>query len=436
MTRRFAFLSKYGDGADIALRLALEPDVQVRLWIDPKYRVNYSGVVDKAASWQEAVAWADCVISDDNKLSHLYSQIKKPCFGGSPFAARLENDRKFAQDLCKRAGMAVGAHKSFKTGQQVIAHLKANPGAWVVKPQGGKSESHHLIVGSKGRDEETISQVQRLVDSRLIVDSWEVEEKHDGPEAAVTRYFNGHDWLGPAAINFEHKHTHDRELGALCGEAGTLVKYLEPGEPDDFFDRTLGLLTPYLRAAGYRGVIDMNTIVGRDGTPKLIEITPRPGKPISFILEELRITKLSDIIWACAAGERLDIQVRWDWAVGVVLFAFGFPFEKVACDVSQGLPVNGMGDSLAHIHPMQIRRVKGEWKVGYGEGYLLVATGRGATIIDAKHSAYNALAPIRVPNSSHRWDISDKINEWELRDLKILPKMEESDYPPGVAVAG
>lgn len=430
---KILWVSKYGDGADIALRLALEDGVQVRLWIDdPKYRVNFSGVLDKVASWQEGERWADMLVYDDNKCLHV--KTTKPKFGGTEFGARLENDRKFAQDLCKRAGMTVGVHKSFKTGREVIAHLKDNPGAWCVKPQGGKSESHHLIVGSKGHDEETIQRVEGLVASGLVVESWEVEEKHDGPEAAVTRYFNGHDWLGPAAVNFEHKHTHDRELGALCGEAGTLVKYLEPGEKDSFFDRTLGLLTPALRAANYRGVIDMNTIVGRDGTPNLIEITPRWGKPIAFILEELRITPLSSIIKACATGSSLDVQVRWDWAVGVVLFAFGFPFEKVACEVSQGLPVNGMSESLAHLHPMQLRRERGSWKVGYGEGYLLVATGRGENVFDAKRRAYNELEPVRVPNASHRWDISDKINEWDLRDLKILPK-SELEYPAALAVS-
>lgn len=421
---KILFVSKYGDGADLALRCALEDDVEVRLWIDdPKYRGNFAGVLDKAASFQEGERWATLLVYDDNKCTHL--KTTKPKFGGTAFGARLENDRKFAQDLCKRAGVVVGAHKEFKTGQQVLSHLKENPGAWVVKPQGGKSESHHLVIGSEGRDEETIAQVQRLVDMKLPVDSWEVEEKQVGLEAAVTRYFNGQDWLGPSAVNFEHKHIATGNLGGLCGEAGTLVKYLES---DEFFDRTLGLLTPALRAADYRGVIDMNLIVKKDGTPTLIEITPRPGKPIAFILEELRITPLSKILWACANGEKLDVQVRWDWAVGVVLFAFGFPFEKVACEASQGLPISGLPESLAHVHLMQVRREKGGWKVGYGEGYLLVATGRGAAIHEAKARAYDAMYPVRVPNSQHRLDISDKISEWELREKKILPELEESPF--------
>lgn len=428
---KLLWVSKYGDGADLALRCALEDGVEVRLWIDdPKYRGNFSGVLDKAASFQEGERWSSLVVYDDNKCTHL--KTTKPKFGGTEFGARLENDRKFAQDLCKRAGMNVGVHRSFKTGQQVIQHLKENPGAWVVKPQGGKSESHHLVVGSKGHDQETIQQVQRHVDNKLVVDSWEVEEKFEGKEVAVTRYMNGQNWLGPAAVNFEHKHTGEGETGALCGEAGTLIKYLET---DEFFDRTLGLLTPALRAADYRGVIDANFIIERDGTAKLIEITPRPGKPISFILEELRITPLSQIFHACATGENLNVQVRWDWAVGVVLFAFGFPHEKVTVEVSQGLPINGLPASLAHIHVMQVRKVGKEWKVGYGEGYLLVATGRGAEIYQAKIAAYAALAPVRVPNTDFRHDISDKINKYELRDLKIIPE-EEDALTAGLAVAG
>ena len=422
---KILFVSKYGDGADLALRLALEPGVEVRLWIDdPKYRVNMDGVLDKCASWQEAVKWCTLAVFDDNKLTNIWKSINgsKPCFGGSEFGARLENDRKFTQDLCKRAGLSVGNHKSFKTGAQVIAHLKANPGAWVIKPEGKKVESHMLVIGSEGFDQETIAQVERIASMPIPVESWEVEEKKKGLEAAVTRYFNGHDWIGPAAVNFEHKHISTGNIGGLCGEAGTLVKYLET---DEFFDKTLGLLTPALRAADYRGVIDMNCIVTEDGTPWLIELTPRPGKPISFILEELRITPLSEIFYACATGSALNLQVRWDWAVGVVLFTFGFPFEKVASEISQGLPINGLPASLAHIHLMQVRREKGNWKVGYGEGYLLVATGRGSEIYEAKSAAYCALHPVRVPNSSHRLDISDKINKYELVGLGILPESEE-----------
>ena len=429
--RKILFVSYYGDGADIALRMAIEPDTQVLLWIDdPKFRGNFDGVIDKPRTFQEGERWASMLVYDDNKCVHL--KTKKPKFGGTEFCARLEDDRKFTQDLCKRAGINVGAHKSFKTGVQVIAHLKENPGAWVVKPQGGKADSWHLIVGSVGHDEETIQQVQRLVDSKLQVDSWEVEEKFEGIEVAVSRWCNGRDWIGPININFEHKHINEKETGALCGEAGTLMKYVEdPKLP--LFEETLAKLLPALRAADFRGQIDLNLIVDKDGVPHLIEATPRLGKPSVFIEHELHITPWSELFYACATGGDLNMQVRWDWAVGVVLFAFGFPHEKVAIEASQGLPVNGLPASLAHIHPMQLRRdKKGDWKVGYGEGYLLVATGRGPEIYDAKRAAYDAMAPIRVPNASHRFDITEKINKYELQELGIL---DESEEPACVAVS-
>lgn len=430
---KILFVSKYGDGADIALRMALEDDVEVRLYIDdPKYKGNFSGVVDKVATWQEGERWADLLVYDDNKCLHV--KTKKPKFGGTAFCAQLENDRKFTQDLCKRAGIKVGAHKSFKTGQQVIQHLKENPGAWVIKPQGGKADSWHLIVGSKGHDQETIQQVERLVESKLVVESWEVEEKFEGREVAVSRWCNGRDWVGPININFEHKHINERETGALCGEAGTLMKYVEdPHLP--LFEQTLAKLLPALRAADFRGQIDLNLIVDNKGEAGLIEATPRLGKPSVFIEHELHITPWSKLFWACATGADLNFQVRWDWAVGVVLFSFGFPHEKVAAEISQGLTINGLPESLAHVHPMQMRREKGSWKIGYGEGYVLVATGRGPTIGQAKYAAYDAMAPVRVPNAAHRFDITDKINEWELRDLKILPPLEDS-APAGLAVAG
>ncbi len=432
--KKILFVSKYGDGADIALRMALEDNAEVRLYIDdPKYKGNFSGVVDKVATWQEGERWADFLVYDDNKCLHV--KTKKPKFGGTEFCARLEDDRKFTQDLCKRVGINVGAHKSFKTGKEVIQHLKENPGAWVVKPQGGKADSWHLIVGAKDHDQETIQQVERLVAAGLVVESWEVEEKFEGLEVAVSRWCNGRNWIGPININFEHKRINERETGALCGEAGTLMKYVEDAHLP-LFEDTLAKLLPALRAADFRGQIDLNLIVDKKGDAHLIEATPRLGKPSVFIEHELHITPWSELFYACATGADLNFQVRWDWAVGVVLFGFGFPHEKIAPELGQGLPVNGLPESLAHIHPMQMRREKGAWKVGYGEGYLLVATGRGEQIYDAKRRAYDAMAPVRVPNASHRFDITDKISEWDLRDKGILPKHEEDPGAGAVAVAG
>ncbi len=425
---RIAFLSKYGDAADIALRMALDSN-KVSLFIeDPKYKENFQGIVPKADTWQQAIKGADLVVFDDTKLSHIHRQIHKqvPCFGGSEFAARLENDRAFGHALMERVGIPRIESKSFKSLREVIPHLKEHKVAHVIKPSGIKVESHHVIVGEDEDNSDTISQVERLIEMGLPVESVEVEERIHGVETGLSIWFNGNEVVGPVNINWEHKRSNEKETGYLTGEMGTLMRYVE--DPDlPLYKDTLAKVIPALRAASFRGQIDLNLIVDEDGVAHPLEWTPRLGKPAIFIEDELHVTSWAELFHGIATGKPTNLQVRYDWAVGVVLAGFGFPFQDKAEKISKGLVVKGLDEnSLDHVHPMQLKLdKKGRFVVGAGEGYLLVSTGRGSSIHAAKDSAYAPLHGIKVPGSFFRHDISDKIDRYRLDDLRILP-LEES----------
>ena len=245
-----------------------------------------------------------------------------------------------------------------------------------------------------------------------------------GVEVGLAGWFNGNSWVGPIELNFQHKHVNEKESGPLCGESGTLLRYLE-GYDHEFFKETLDKVVPVLRAADFRGQIDLGMIKNDEGAWPL-EWTPRLGKPSIFISEELHISPWSEFFWAIANGQDYNLQAHYQWGVGVVLFAFGFPFDDKCSKISQGLRVTGMTDSLAHNHPMQMKRdKKGDWVVGYGAGYVEVSTGRGEAIFDAKNRAYASISGITLPNSFYRHDITQKIDEYELRRLGILPKTED-----------
>ena len=431
---KIAYLSKYGDSFDLAFRMGLDGHKVVGYIDDPKSAMTYDGVIPKAKTWQEAVKGKDLVVFDDNSLPHIWEKINKDvgCFGGSPFAARLEKDRAFAHDLMARCGIERIESRSYKTLKEALAHLKEHKKAHVVKPQGDQVKSHHLIVGDDEDGGDAISQVERLIDQGLPVTAVEVEERKRGVEVALTMFFNGLDRVGPVCINFEHKRSHDGERGFLTGEQGTLVRYLEDDELPLFRD-SLARVIPALRAANYKGLIDLNMIVGRDPDTgdrfiAPLEFTPRVGKPICFIQDELHVTPWADVMSACSWGRPCDLRVRYDWGVGVLLTTFGFPFEEQATEISAGLEVRGLDEhSLEHLHPMECRLDKrGKFVVAPGEGYLLVATGRGETIYGAKDMAYDQLDRVKVPNAFSRRDISEKISAWELEDLGILPLEEGS----------
>lgn len=432
---KILLVSHYGDAADWLFRMGLD-DNKVQIYIeDETSQETFDGLLHKCKDWRRGVQWADLILFDDNRCDPSiwkYSRsLNKPCVGGSPFAAKLENDRAYAHSLMGLAGMPALESRTFKTGQEVIAHLKQDKKAHVIKPQGGdKVHSHHLIVGEEDDGSDAIGQVERLIDLKLPINAWEVEERKRGVEVALSIFFNGRERVGPIFINFEHKHSHEKEKGFLTGEQGTLGRYVEDSELP-LYEDTLAKFLPTLRASGYIGIIDINLIVGRNRDTQEIEIsplefTPRPGKPTIFLMDELQISPWANVMMGLAKGEKPEMQVHFDWCVGVLKCAFGFPFEDQATEISKGIEIRGLDEhSLEHIHPMEVKLDKrGRFVHAGGEGYVLVATGRGESIGIAKDRAYQHLSNIKLPNGFHREDISDKINTYELEDLGILPREE------------
>lgn len=425
---KVAFLSKYGDAADIAFRMATEAEHKVKLYIDdPKCSGNWEGIVPKAKTWEEAVKGVDLVVFDDNKLSHVWNKIhkEKPCFGGSPFAARLEEDRGFAHQIMENVGIERIESKTFKTLKEVIPHLKEHNVPHVIKPQGSKVESHHLIIGQDYENSDAIDEIDGLIKSGLQVDKVEVEERKHGVEVGISFFFNGLEPIYPIEINFEHKHSHEKETGYLTGEMGTLMRYVEDKDLP-LYKETLAKMIPALRAVDYRGQINLNLIVGKDENGPFhvpLEFTPRLGKPSIFLSDELHVTPWVDLFMACAVGKDVSFQVRYDWCVGIMLCAFGFPFDQQVSKISKGKWIQGLDEhSLSHVHPLQVYLdSSGKFRVGDGNGWFLCATGRGDSIQKAKDMAYSHLAPIKVANSFKRFDIGDKISPWVLDDMDILP---------------
>lgn len=432
---KIAIISRFGEGLDIGFRMILDGH-KVKCFIEePKMRDVGDGLVPKVTDWKPLVPWADLFVFDYNSkgMAAIWTQIHKqvPCFGGSAFGHKLEDDREFARGIMKRCGLPNLFSKSFSDLKQAHAHLKATPGRWVVKPSGKMVEKHHLVVGEDESGRDVILAVEEMIDAGLKVDAVEIEEKKKGVEIGLSRFFNGSDWVGPVNVNFEHKRSHEKETGFLTGETGTLCKYAQDADLP-LFRETLAKVAPILRAQQYHGQIDLNMIVGRDDRGERfvapLEFTPRLGYPAWALEDELHVTPWEEIMHGCAIGQDVPMQTHFDWAVGVLLCAFGFPFDDKVQQISRGRVVDGVDEYNVgeHIHPMNLSlNKKGQFVVSSGQGYVLVSTGRGGEIDVAKRRAYDAIASLKLRDSYKRFDISDKISPYELDALGILP-LEES----------
>ena len=104
-SRKFLFISRWGESLDIALA-TLEEGNEVKLYIEDKAskEIGY-GFVKKVQDWKKHVDWADVLIFDYTGNGKICQELRaqgKLVFGGTEYTDALELDRNFGQAELKR----------------------------------------------------------------------------------------------------------------------------------------------------------------------------------------------------------------------------------------------------------------------------------------------------------------------------------------------
>lgn len=442
---KILFLSRGGDGADIALRMKLAGN-DVKLWIEEeKYRDTYEGLIEKVFAWKPWVPWCDLVVFDQNSkgLASIHTAIgnSKPMFGGSEFGLRLEKDRKFGRKIMNDIGFEPLESIEFKTIADVVKHLKSHKVQHVVKPSGEKIKSHHVIIGENEDNEDVIALLDSFEGQNIPFDYIEVEERKTGIEIGCGAFSAGKGGLVSPDINFEHKHSATGAMGFLTGETGTVLKAVP--SVNKFFISTLARVAPLLEKEQYVGQIDINCILDpKTGKIFCLEWTPRLGYPAIFIQDEAQELPWADLFMMLARQMTFDNIVSDDWTIGAVYMTPGFPsddevnkrsFEYPIFGADGIIPKNKEGDeerlSLPGLHLLEAKVLRSRLVTSRGNGMPFVATAKGETIQKAQKALYGMLDiknidPPRVPNGWYRTDIGDRVIA-QMPDLKRLGILED-----------
>ena len=150
-----------------------------------------------------------------------------------------------------------------------------------------------------------------------------------GVEIAVSRFFNGTDWIGPIVMNVEHKKFFPGDLGPKTGEMGTLMWY-DADESNRLFKETLLLLKPYLQQGGFRGIVDINCIVNEEGAFPL-EVTSRFGYPATQLEMGIHVSPWGELLKAVADGENYPLEWRTGYGIVVLIATPQFPYCYADC---------------------------------------------------------------------------------------------------------
>jgi phosphoribosylamine--glycine ligase len=170
----------------------------------------------------------------------------------------------------------------------------------------------------------------------------------------------------------------------------------------------------------YAGYIDINCIVNSNGIYPL-EFTSRFGYPTISIQQEGMLNPIGEFLYELAKGENPKLRTRSGFQIGVRIVVPPFPFKDTETfeTHSKDAVIIFKRNNLEGVHIEDVKMINGEWVVTGNSGVVLIVTGIGQTMKQAKNQAYGKINNILIPNMYYRKDIgdrwfedSDKLHNW------------------------
>jgi phosphoribosylamine--glycine ligase len=420
--KKFLFVSMESLSGDLAWQIQKEGN-EVKVFIAAEEDQDvYDGILEKVENWEEYIDWADVIVFDDvgfGEISDVLRKEGKLVVGGSEYTDRLENDRQFGQMEMASVGMQVLPHWDFSDFKEAVQFIKDNPGRYVFKPSGAiASDSKGILF--IGQEEDGKDLVEILEQNRKAwakkVKKFQLQKRAVGVEVGIGGFFNGKEFIRPFTVGFEHKKLFPGDIGPYTGEMGTLVFWSDENE---IYRATIQRLEAKLAESGYVGYFDINCIANSKGIYPL-EVTARFGYPFISIQMEGVVSKWGDFLHGIAKGEKPDLKTKKGFQVGVVIAVPPFPFhDKAETYIYKDLSIIFRKDNLDGIHLGDVKMINGSLTVAGESGYVLVVTGSGITVDEARKQTYSRIKNIILQNMFYRTDIgvkwfheSDKLRTW------------------------
>ncbi|MFA5877756.1 MAG: phosphoribosylglycinamide synthetase C domain-containing protein [Candidatus Staskawiczbacteria bacterium] len=420
--RKFLFVSLESLSGDLAWEVKKEGN-EVKVYIKNEGDKDvYDGFLEKVSDWKEHSDWADVIVFDDVGFGDVADSLRaagKAIVGGSKYTDKLEEDREFGQNEMKRVGMSILPHWDFSEFDPAIEFIRNNPGRYVFKPSGNISSDQKgvLFLGQEedGKDIIEILEQNKKAWAKKIK-RFQLQKMAVGVEVAVGAFFNGEDFVYPININFEHKKLFPGDIGPYTGEMGTLM-YWSPS--NEIFRNTLLRIKDDLAKSGYVGYIDINCIANAKGIYPL-EFTARFGYPTISIQMEGMAQPWGDFLYKIARKETAEIKTKKGFQIGVVVVVPPFPYDDPGESfIYKDLSIIFKKTNPEGVHLGDVKLINNVWVIAGNSGYVLVITGSGVTVEEARKQVYARLKNILIQNMYYRTDIglkwfgdSDRLQTW------------------------
>ena len=420
------------------VRILQKEGHQVKLYIqDKKRKENFEGLVVKVTSWKRELDWVSkngLIIFDGCSFGDEQEDLRERGYsvvGSSSIGDRMENERDFGHKIFQDHGLKTVPLLNFKSIRSAIEYVKLNRKKWVIKQNSEvTSQRNFNYVGEMDNAEDVIEVLYNYKnETKYGKGEITLQEKIEGVEIGVGRYFNGTDWVGPCEMNMEHKKYFPGDLGATSSEMGTVAWY-DDNENNKLYVETLKNVKPFLQKINFRGDFEINCIVNETGAYPL-EATARFGSPIIHLQCEIHESPWGEFLKAVADGKPYDL--KWKKGYGLVVVAtvpttHPFPTSKSELAVSpKNLTVDfsnkALSNNLKHIYLEEIsyekRNGKDRYYISDDRGYILYVASINEDFQKAQAEVYDILKnDVFIPKMFYRNDIGKKFLDTDMQKLK------------------
>lgn len=322
-------------------------------------------------------------------------------FGPTKEAALLETSKGYCREFCDRHGIPGPVWRRFAgRGAQRAAREWADVQSFdVVVKADGLMAGKGVVVPRSAVERDAA--IDALGETTFLL-----EERLTGEEVSVLAFCDGRS-LSVMPVARDHKRIGEGDSGPNTGGMGAFAPTVVC--PDDVVEKvTRSILQPTvdgLAAEGtpFVGILYAGVML-TDAGPRLIEFNCRFGDPEAEALLPLLETDLRDVLCACVEGRLETVEVRWSSAVScaVVVAAGGYPMSP-----ETGALITG-AEAVASERDVQVffggveRTASGLVVAG---GRVLVVTGVGGSLAEARSRAYEAVGKISFDGMYVRRDI-------------------------------
>ncbi|MDX1442905.1 MAG: phosphoribosylamine--glycine ligase [Gammaproteobacteria bacterium] len=337
-----------------------------------------------------------------------FRKEKLRCFGPSADAAQLEGSKAFAKDFLARHHIPTAAYGSFTEIQPALDYLDKKGAPIVVKADGLAAGKGVIVAQTLDEAKDAVRDMlsdNKFGDagSRVVIEEFLV-----GEEASFICMVDGENVL-PLATSQDHKARDNGDTGPNTGGMGAYspAPVVTPEIEKRIMDEVIVPTVKGMAADGHRytGFLYAGLMIGKDGTPKVLEFNCRFGDPETQPIMMRLSSDLTELVDAAIDGKLAHTRCEWDprAALGVVMAAGGYPASARKGDVIEGLAAVPPSAKVFHAGT---KREGGQ--VVTSGGRVLCVVALGETVGKAQQAAYAAVDRISWPEEYHRTDIGHR----------------------------